>query len=280
MRYVIYHADCPDGFGAAYAAWKRFGDRAEYVALRPGDPLPDLRGADVLIADISWPRPEMLRVAAEARDLVVLDHHKTAEQELRDLPFAHFDMARSGAVITWDYLHDAPAPPLLRYIQDRDLWRWELPDARQVLSALDSYPMDFSTWDRLEPQALVAEGRAIERYIEQQLQRLLPRARLRAFEGHNVPVINSPIWSSDLGARLGAGYPFAVIWSEDGDGYRVFSLRSPPDGLDVGELARRFGGGGHAHSAGFRLPPSDEGPGTKDESTPSSPAPSRPPNKR
>src|SRR5262245_28032311 len=100
MTYVIYHADCPDGFGAAYAAWKRYGNDATYHPARPGDPLPSLAGKDVLIADVSWPRAEMLRVAAEARSLVVLDHHKTAEAELSDLPFAHFDMGRSGAVIT------------------------------------------------------------------------------------------------------------------------------------------------------------------------------------
>ena len=135
MHYVIYHADCPDGFGAAYAAWKCFGADATYHAARPGDPLPNLAGKDVLIADVSWPRAEMVRVAEEARSLVVLDHHKTAEADLRDLPFAHFDMERSGAVITWQHLHQSPPPELLRYIQDRDLWRWELPHAREVLAA-------------------------------------------------------------------------------------------------------------------------------------------------
>src|SRR5207237_3014797 len=101
----------------------------------------------------------------------------TAEADLRDLPVAHFDMERSGAVITWEHLHQSPPPELLRYIQDRDLWRWELPHAREVLAALDSYAMDFQVWDGLEPAAMVAEGRAIERYVGQQLRRLDARAR-------------------------------------------------------------------------------------------------------
>jgi hypothetical protein len=33
----------------------------------------------------------------------------------------------------------------------------------------------------------------------------------------------------------------------------VFSLRSSANGLDVSEIARSFGGGGHRHAAGFRL---------------------------
>ncbi len=262
--FVIYHADCPDGFGAAFAAWKRYGAGATYRPARPGDPLPDLAGQDVLIADVSWPRAEMLRLAAEARSLVVLDHHKTAEAELGGLPFAHFDMQRSGAIITWEYLHASPPPEILRYIQDRDLWRWELPNAREVLAALDSYPMDFEVWDRLEPAELVPEGRAIERYVDQQLRRLEVKARRRTLAGYRVPVINSPIWASDLGDRLGRDQPFAVIWSEDAEGNRVYSLRSREGGVDVGELARRFGGGGHTHAAGFRLPPDAE-PVLRDE---------------
>ena len=35
---VIYHADCTDGFGAAYSAWKCLGNRAEYHACKHGTP--------------------------------------------------------------------------------------------------------------------------------------------------------------------------------------------------------------------------------------------------
>ena len=39
----------------------------------------------------------------------------------------------------------------------------------------------------------------------------------------------------------------------DGPEYRVFSLRSrAPDGEDVSEIAKQYGGGGHRHASGFR----------------------------
>ena len=33
--FVTYHQDCPDGFGAAYAAWLKLGNNAAYVPAKP-----------------------------------------------------------------------------------------------------------------------------------------------------------------------------------------------------------------------------------------------------
>lgn len=38
--YVLYHAHCADGFGAAYAAWLKLGNDAQYVPVKYGDPPP------------------------------------------------------------------------------------------------------------------------------------------------------------------------------------------------------------------------------------------------
>ena len=34
---IYYHADCIDGFGAAYAAWRHFGQNASYHPMHHGD---------------------------------------------------------------------------------------------------------------------------------------------------------------------------------------------------------------------------------------------------
>lgn len=54
------------------------------------------------------------------------------------------------------------------------------------------------------------------------------------------------------GARVAACY-----W--DTPEGRVFSLRSTDTGPDVSEIAKAYGGGGHAHAAGFRVPLGWEG---------------------
>jgi oligoribonuclease NrnB/cAMP/cGMP phosphodiesterase (DHH superfamily) len=65
------------------------------------------------------------------------------------------------------------------------------------------------------------------------------------------------IYSSDAGNIMSIGQPFAATYY-DSDKHRVFSLRSATDGLDVSEIAKEFGGGGHVHAAGFKVPRSHE----------------------
>src|ERR1051325_5767980 len=71
---VLYHAECMDGFGAAWAIWKRH-PRATFVAVKHGTPPPGgLAGRHVVIADFSYARPVLESIAAEAASLQVLDH--------------------------------------------------------------------------------------------------------------------------------------------------------------------------------------------------------------
>ena len=48
VEVVLYHANCNDGFGAAYSAWKLLGNRAEYIACSHGTPPPDVTGKKVV----------------------------------------------------------------------------------------------------------------------------------------------------------------------------------------------------------------------------------------
>jgi uncharacterized protein len=145
---VLYHADCSDGFGAAWAIWKRFPD-ARFLPVKHGTPPPaDLHGERVVIVDFSYSRPVLETMANEAKELLVLDHHITAEKALNGLPYAYFDQKKSGAVLGWEWAHGTEAPWLLQYIQDKDLWHWNLPASREINAALASYPFDFTLWDQ------------------------------------------------------------------------------------------------------------------------------------
>jgi len=107
------------------------------------------------------------------------------------LEFAHFDMARSGAVITWEYFHPGEGiPRILLYVQDHDLWINELPGIREFSAALRSYPQEFELWDRLDIEDLVAEGEAIIRYIDLQVAHLVQQEpTYMVMGGYCVPVI-------------------------------------------------------------------------------------------
>ena len=85
-KLVIYHADCADGFCAAWVARGVLGDAAEYVPAHYGQNPPDvLAGAMVYILDFSYPRDVMIQIAKEARLVLVRDHHKTAMAALDGL---------------------------------------------------------------------------------------------------------------------------------------------------------------------------------------------------
>lgn len=168
--YILYHGNCYDGFGAAFAAWLRFTDDAIYIPVNYGQPIPpEIDGADeVYIVDFSYPRVDLERMAKRVRKLVVLDHHHTAEQALAGLELGPghqitFNMAKSGAVLAWEYFHgsdERTVPEFFMYLQDRDLWTFALPQSREVSMALRSYPFDFKVWSDIS--GLVVQGQIYE----------------------------------------------------------------------------------------------------------------------
>lgn len=255
-RYILFHANCPDGFGAAYAAWKKWGKEAQYLPVKHGNPPPELEPhSELFIIDFSYDRETLLQLA-EQHQLKVLDHHKTAQDDLAGLDFAEFDLKRSGAVLAWNYFHpQTEVPLLLQYVQDQDLWNWALPDSREICTALSIYPFDFATWDTLDVAQLRAEGQVVLRYKQQLIEQLLRRVDWFEILGHKVPTVNTPLFASELGNQLCLDYPearFSACYSEL-DGMRKFSLRSIGDN-DVSAVAKHFGGGGHPNASGFAIP--------------------------
>jgi len=260
---VLYHAECLDGFGAAWAIWKKFPS-ATFTPVKHGLPPPSgLAGKKIVIVDFSYPRPVLEDLAKDAGSLLVLDHHVTAEKALAGLPYTYFDQKKSGAVLAWEWAHRQPAPWLLLHVQDKDLWQWALPGSREVNAALSSHPYDFRLWDSFTQEELVAEGRAILRYEHEMVGRLVKEMVLVELQGETVPAVQSAILNSQIGERLSPHYPFVIIW-HDRDGRRYFSLRSQEDGPDVEAIAKQYGGGGHVHAAGFSVPLGQHGPGPLD----------------
>jgi uncharacterized protein len=275
---VLYHGSCADGFGAAYAAWTKLGDAAQYIPVTYGHPFPAeqvLVGSMVYLLDFSYPRPILDDLATKYSCTVqVIDHHKTAQEALADFPGAIFDMDHSGAYLAWQYFHNVnqpphrqSTPPLIQYVEDRDMWWWRLPKSREISAALWSYPMDFSAWDRIRRQLdralgrqkFADEGAAILRYMEQQVVMICRHAAITQMDGHDIPVVNATTLFSEVGEMLLQMFPacpFAAAYRDNRrDGVRSYSLRSRGD-FDVSAIARIRGGGGHKAAAGFeeRLP--------------------------
>lgn len=260
MILCIYHGNCADGFSAAWVVRRAIPD-AEFHAGIYGEPPPDVAGKEVVLVDFSYKRPVLLEMAAKAKSILILDHHKSAQEELIDLPAnvtAVFDMDHSGCMLAWKHYFPNEEPPqLLRHVEDRDLWRFALPRTREVQAAVFSYEYDFEQWDRLmqrDPLDLAGDGEVLERKHFKDIRELLRVCqREMVIGGIRVPVANMPYtMTSDAGHIMAKGKPFAACYWDVPDG-RVFSLRSSDMGLDVSEIARSYGGGGHRNAASFKV---------------------------
>jgi len=255
VTHVIYHANCDDGFGAAYSAWKRLGDKASYLPAQHGDPPPPLPDEAVLaLVDFCYPRAIVEQLASRLRGLVILDHHVTAQADMQGLPYAVFDMEKSGAHLSWNFFHpQEPVPELIAYIEDKDLWLFHLDESKEVTAGLRSYPMDFSLWDSLTVTRLKQEGVALLRLQEQFVEAHCRRMRWENLGGYRVPIVNASDYRSEIANRLCSKYPevpFAAAYFDTQEGHRSWSLRSVGE-FNVALLARRWGGGGHKNAAGF-----------------------------
>jgi oligoribonuclease NrnB/cAMP/cGMP phosphodiesterase (DHH superfamily) len=272
-RVCYYHAGCPDGFGAAWAVWRAWGQQGRYQP-RGHDDQTDAsvhEGDLVVFADIA-PRPRLAVELGEfASQLVVLDHHVTARDLLAEDArlvsslvarghHVHFDLEHSGAVLAWQYFHpDEPVPALLSYVEDQDLWNWKLPETEAVNAAIGSYPRELEGWDELARrpwEELAAEGAPILRAQRIEVERTLRFAHPIRIGMLRVEAVNALQHRSHLGHRLAkrAEYGHAI-----GVAYRIVrervdvSIYSIGD-VDVSVIAERFRGGGHRHASGFSVP--------------------------
>ena len=261
---VIYHGNCADGFSAAWCFWRKYGPDADYVAgVYQQDP-PDVAGRDVYLVDFSYKRSVVEQMLKAANSVCLIDHHKTAIDDLAGLEGLrqYTDLNRSGATLAWDYLFpDEDRPLLLGHVEDRDLWRFKLPGTREIQAFVFSHEYSFELWDKLmsadqvELLKMTAAGAAIERKHHKDVAELVAVCKRRMVIGaYDVPVASLPYTLvSDAAHLMAQGEPFAACYWDTAEG-RVFGLRATDEGVDVSEVAKQYGGGGHAKAASFKVP--------------------------
>ena len=291
-NYVLYHANCLDGLGAAYSAWKRLGAKdTQYIQVQYDSDFPDIalkQGDTVVVLDFSFRLEVMQRHVPQECTLVMIDHHEKAKVHFDDimqargtsLTFGRFDTSKSGAVLAWEFYHTGkPVPLLLQLIQDRDLWKFEIPSTQAVIAGLRA-TAKHTNFEFFDPLVFSPDGseniEALKRLalkgdvlLARDAQECETYARPGSnkvaavqFMGYKTALYNTTTLISDIGAavlRSGQGYDVSMSYFVTSDLKMVFSLRSYDKGsnVDVGDLARRLGGGGHRNASGFTLSLSD-----------------------
>ena len=284
----LYHADS-DGFGSSFALWKalkgtdelmfievQYGQEPPYEALREFAP------DRVYIVDFSYKAGVLKDFLNEFPETMVIDHHKSSLSELEAAfedrvykTYVH-DVSLSGCVLAWQHFFpEEEIPELLLYVQDRDLWKLELENSKEINAYIASLPEDFEEWDSFYTPEAYDAGRAIIRLQEKAIARRLKDVRMVSFDASEVhgfphkvfgrrdelgvlpkvPFVNASENISELGEAMCEAYPdapFSVSYCDRGDGKRIYSLRSR-NGFDVSEVAKALGGGGHFAASGFSL---------------------------
>ena len=259
---ILYHRNCPDGFGGALAAYKKFGTRAEYISVDP-ETLPEepLREKNIFVVDVGFSLAVLKRLEEENKSMVIIDHHITNKNAVERFPQNVFDNNHSGAVLAWKYFHSGKkVPKLFLHLEDMDLWKWKLPKTREIISALSLLDFSFKEWlpfmQKLETREgikeIISRGAVVHAYEKRLIERLTEHPTLVEFEGIRTYAVNSPILNSEVAHALIEKFPpIAIVWKEK-NGDVTISLRS--DGsVDVSNLAVKYGGGGHEKASGFIL---------------------------
>ncbi|MFA5942258.1 MAG: hypothetical protein WC798_01130 [Candidatus Paceibacterota bacterium] len=261
---VLYHGGCPDGFSGAYAAWKKFGDTAEYIPLKlHARPVPEgLAGRRLFFIDFTYPQDIMDEIVRTAASVTVLDHHRGIQEVVERMPEHVFDEKRSGATIAWSYFHpDTPVPVLLRYVEDGDRYVFQLPDSRAVLAYAYTQKFTFEAWDQLVQEfedektraTLLEKGKVYAEHFAILVGQIANKAKLVSFEGFTCPLVSAAdMFTSDVGNRLAQERPPLGIVVNFREDVLHVSLRSTPD-LDVSIIAQKYGGNGHPQAAAFNV---------------------------
>ena len=277
----LYHKDCFDGLGAAWAVWKRY-PLGEFIPMDYEDPIPEnLAGKHVIIVDYTLNTlQDMWDVAVTSAQFTFLDHHPKAEEFADTLTkmatnhpemklYAKWDKSRSGALMAWEHFHDTPVPRIIQHISDRDLWQFKLPNTAQIMAGMSCFELEIDAWEEyfrtFHPtpegeQAMLDElafeaGKYIQISRRTDVKRIIAKTlRTLVIGEQEIPTINVPrSLVSEALSWLAKDYPFAAGYF-DTPTHREFSLRSTKEsGVQVDAIAKLYGGNGHEQAAGFRV---------------------------
>lgn len=303
---VLYHYPCPDGAFAALAAHlflsatctpTLFFPNTVYTPLSVEQlPLSHIHTAYLL--DFVGPPGFLQDLSSKLECVVVLDHHKTAVESLKlgtsvgENVTKVIDMDRSGATIAHDFFtenllaigdHDITirkferVRPLFDYIQDADLWKWNLHNSKAFSSGLKDLNIEFnanlnpSLFEQLlslDLESVIKQGmlslshkqRLIDEVLNQSYEIALGGGdfgRCLAVNADSVTELRSELGHqlANKSCRMNLRGIGAVVYGVPelkNDQMLKISLRSI-DNEDTTPISQKFGGGGHRNASSFML---------------------------
>jgi len=270
----FYHTDL-DGICSAAIVQHSHSVDIEFRGINYGHDFPwkDIQDKTVIMVDFSLqPFDDMIRLAKEAKSFTWIDHHKTALAEERKVS-QHIDGLRrdgeAGCELTWDFFMGGERPWPVTALGRWDVWDHSDPRYNHFqfgMRSINPMPED-AIWKQLFDTSIYANtfsaniveiGKSIVEYTSQAFAEMVSAYAFETrFEGLKIIACNC--------AFRGGSKIFESVWDEEKyDAMLVYrwspkagaytcSLYTEKEGVDVGEIAKQYGGGGHKGAAGFQF---------------------------
>ncbi len=267
--YCYFHNADLDGWSSSAVVKKKYPN-AEFYGYDYECELPIVEDYDIVfMVDLSTSIDKMKELQKKNKEFIWLDHHASKIKEIEKANIKikglrNSDNSNSACVLTWKYLYpDKKVPVLLQYIEDIDLWKFKYNNTLPIVTALDTDDkkdreileamLETDWWNDVFP-SLLEKGHNYLKLVEQQIDDIVKTTVTKIWKGYTVSVVNTPIHKSFVGDRILKINPkaqFVLLWSVEKELVRV-GLRGRGD-INLGEIARRYDGGGHLAAAGFSM---------------------------
>lgn len=282
---VVYHKVDLDGVCSAAVVKIKIEEEGGKVTLYGwtyGDPVePVIEMAKdfdkIFLVDISFPDMGVLsELNNGGHEVIWIDHHLTAINNNPGIKFAGIrEIGTAACELTHKFLYEEKEVPLLiKYLSAYDVWnkdRYEWDEVlavqytmraycglsvSKVINYLNFHKDDTSTEESLFIKSLASKGNAI---IKANSVRNKSECNMYAFEAYvcgykaicmNTTEFNSTVFDSVWDeSKYDVMLPFLI----KSDGVVRCSLYTTRTEINCGELAAKFGGGGHKQAAGFQI---------------------------
>ncbi|ACN99267.1 putative phosphoesterase, dhha1 [Sulfurihydrogenibium azorense Az-Fu1] len=269
----IYHKNCTDGTTAAAILLLKYPDCKLFPLdhnYREEEFQPILDEVDkdttVYIVDFSIKQPFFEKLASKAKEVINIDHHISVKDMLEEFTKKYsnfklvFDNDKSGASLTWQYLFGSNPPDIVKYVEDKDIWKWEFGDitkyVNDYLFLYTNKPQELRQLLDKDINEIIEKGKIINQYTTYLIDSFVEKSKDLYIQigSYKVRAYNTGLFQSEIGNKLSTLHNEAVcLFSINGD-YVKLSFRSldhhNPSALD---LAKMLNGGGHRNAAGASM---------------------------
>lgn len=261
-----------------------------------GEDPPDIRDSNIYIVDFCYDKENIMKLLQNNKTLSVLDHHESAANiyggygihtvnAAGKTAMIHLQLELSGCQLVLNFIKQCfkaeacedsqydkcindRLDTVVRHIGQRDRWIFESDDTMIYYEMLKAIKFDdFETYYKILFEETEEEFNKrfevaknyydIKENLAQKFSNLFSLINFCGYK--DIPIVNVP---SDFNSRVGEilykrGFPFAIMFCLNNKKV-YFSLRSDKESnVNVEEICKKYGGGGHINAAGFVTTPDE-----------------------